>query len=221
MNAVRTQVAILGAGPAGLLLSQILHLQGIESIVLETRSREAIEATIRAGVLEQGTVNLMNELGVGTRMMKEGFRHQGTILRFDGRDHRIDFQELTGGKSVMVYAQHEVIKDLVAARLAAGGDIRFDVKDVSVYDLDSLMPKVRFRSKQASEVEPWLRRPDFAVPRRLARGLRSDADPGALRSALHWHHGRPRGDRVQRRHADLREAHGGLRAAPGLESGSG
>src|SRR5688500_188800 len=110
---IRTQVAIIGAGPAGLLLSQILHLQGIESIVLEIRSRENIEATIRAGVLEQGTIDLMNEIGAGERMMREGFRHEGTILRFDGRDHRIDFPELTGGKSVMVYAQHEVIKDLV------------------------------------------------------------------------------------------------------------
>jgi 2-polyprenyl-6-methoxyphenol hydroxylase-like FAD-dependent oxidoreductase len=119
---IRTQVAIIGAGPAGLLLSQILHLQGIESIVLEIRSRENIEATIRAGVLEQGTIDLMNEIGAGERMMQEGFRHDGTILRFDGRDHRIDFPELTGGKSVMVYAQHEVIKDLVKVRLEAGGD---------------------------------------------------------------------------------------------------
>jgi len=143
---MRTQVAIIGAGPAGLLLSHILHLQGIESIVLETRSREAIEATIRAGVLEQGTVDLMKQIGVGERMEREGFRHEGTILRFDGRDRRIDFPELTGGKSVMVYAQHEVIKDLVAARLATGGDIRFEVKDVSVHDLDSSTPSVRFRS---------------------------------------------------------------------------
>src|SRR5664279_6059868 len=147
MNIVKTQVAIIGAGPAGLLLSQILHLKGIASVIIEARSRETIEATIRAGVLEQGTVDLMNELGVGERMTREGFLHKGTIRRFDGRDHRIDFPELTGGKSVMVYAQHEVIKDLVAARLAADGDIRFEVKDVSVYDLDSTKPKVRFRSK--------------------------------------------------------------------------
>lgn len=147
MNIVRTQVAIVGAGPAGLLLSQILHLEGIESIVLETRSREAIEATIRAGVLEQGTVDLMNQLGVGERMQREGSVHTGTILRFDGRDHRIDFPELTGGKAVMVYAQHEVIKDLVAVRLAAGADIRFEVKDVSVDDTDTVSPTVRFRSK--------------------------------------------------------------------------
>jgi len=142
---MRTQVAIIGAGPAGLLLSHILHLQGIESIVLETRSREAIEATIRAGVLEQGTVDLMNQLGVGARMKREGFRHEGTILRFDGRDRRIDFPELTGGKSVMVYAQHEVIKDLVEARLATGGDIRFEVSNVSLHDIESTSPSVHFR----------------------------------------------------------------------------
>jgi p-hydroxybenzoate 3-monooxygenase len=155
---IRTQVAIIGAGPAGLLLSQMLHLQGIESIVLEIRSRENIEATIRAGVLEQGTIDLMNEIGAGERMMREGFRHEGTILRFDGRDHRIDFPELTGGKSVMVYAQHEVIKDLVKVRLDAGGDLRFEVKDVSVYDLDTTEPKVRFRSHDG---QLWEIRCDF------------------------------------------------------------
>jgi p-hydroxybenzoate 3-monooxygenase len=143
---MRTQVAIIGAGPAGLLLSHILHLQGVESVVLEIRSREAIEATIRAGVLEQGTIDLMKQIGVGERMEREGFRHEGTILRFDGKDRRIDFPELTGGKAVMVYAQHEVIKDLVEARVASGGDIRFGVTDVSVDDIDSNSPKVRFRN---------------------------------------------------------------------------
>src|SRR3984957_9442454 len=91
---MRTQVGIIGAGPAGLLLSHILHLQGIESVVFERHSRDDIEAIIRAGVLEQGTVDLMNEIGVGERMMKEGFRHEGIILRFDGRDERIDFPSL-------------------------------------------------------------------------------------------------------------------------------
>lgn len=147
---MRTQVAIIGAGPAGLLLSHILHLQGIESIVLETRSRAAIEATIRAGVLEQGTVDLMKQIGVGARMEREGFRHEGTILRFDGKDRRIDFPDLTGGKAVMVYAQHEVIKDLVEARLATGGDIRFEVSDVSLHDIDSRKPSVRFRGAGGS-----------------------------------------------------------------------
>src|SRR3954462_241201 len=118
---MRTQGGILGAGPAGLLLSHLLHIEGIDSVVLETRSREEIEATIRAGVLEQGTVDLLKATAVGERMEREGFVHNGIYLRFGGRSHRIDFPALTGGRSIMVYAQHEVIKDLVAARVAAGG----------------------------------------------------------------------------------------------------
>src|SRR5450755_4318377 len=139
MKTHQTQIAIVGAGPAGLLLSHILHASGVDSMVIETRSREAIEATIRAGVLEQGTVDLLNQLGVGARMQREGFVHEGTVLRFDGRDHRIDFRELTG-KSVMVYAQHEVIKDLVAARLESGGEIRFSVRDVTLHGLEGKRP---------------------------------------------------------------------------------
>jgi len=140
----RTQVGIVGAGPAGLLLSHLLHLDGIDAVVIESRSRAEIEATIRAGVLEQGTVDLLARSGVGERMRREGFVHQGVHLRFGGRSHRIDFPSLTGGRSIMVYAQHEVIKDLVAARLAAGGTILFEVKDAALYDLDSAEPKVRF-----------------------------------------------------------------------------
>jgi p-hydroxybenzoate 3-monooxygenase len=142
---MRTQVGIVGAGPAGLLLSHLLHLQGIDSIVLEARSREAIEATIRAGVLEQGTVDLLTDVGVGDRMKREGFVHHGIELRFDGRRRRIDLTDLTGGKAITVYAQHEVIKDLVKARLDAGGKILFEASDVSVYDLKSTAPKIRFR----------------------------------------------------------------------------
>jgi p-hydroxybenzoate 3-monooxygenase len=142
---MHTQVGIVGAGPAGLLLSHLLHRQGIESMVLESRSRQDIEETIRAGVLEQGTVDLLTETGVGERMKREGFLHHGIYLRFDGRTERIDFPSLTGGKSVMVYAQHEVIKDLVQVRFEAGGQILFGVKDVSVYDLDTKAPKIRFR----------------------------------------------------------------------------
>ncbi|HWD22359.1 MAG TPA: 4-hydroxybenzoate 3-monooxygenase [Burkholderiales bacterium] len=139
-----TQVAIVGAGPAGLLLSHLLYLDGIESVVIESRSRQEIEATIRAGVLEHGTAELLKKTGVGERMQREGFVHEGIYLRFGGRSHRIDFTELTGGRSIMVYAQHEVIKDLVAARLAAGGMLIFEAKDASVYDLDTPAPKVRF-----------------------------------------------------------------------------
>jgi p-hydroxybenzoate 3-monooxygenase len=144
---MRTQVGIVGAGPAGLLLSHMLHLVGIESVVLERHTRDDIEAIIKAGVLEQGTVDLMNQIGAGERMMKEGFHHEGIILRFDGRDERIDFPSLTDGKAVMIYAQHDVNKDLIKVRLATGGDIRFEAKDVSVYDLDTSAPKIRFRSK--------------------------------------------------------------------------
>ena len=141
---MRTQIGIVGAGPAGLLLSHLLHLDDIESVVIESRSRQEIEATIRAGVLEQGTVDLLNRTGVGERMQREGFVHHGVYLRFGGKSHRIDFPSLTGGRSIMVYAQHEVIKDLVAARLSAAGKILFQVKDAAVYDLDTREPKVRF-----------------------------------------------------------------------------
>jgi p-hydroxybenzoate 3-monooxygenase len=146
---MRTRVGIVGAGPAGLLLSHLLHLDGIDSVVIESRSRAEIEATIRAGVLEQGTVDLLSQSGVGGRMKREGFVHEGIYLRFGGRSHRIDFPSLTGGRSIMVYAQHEVIKDLVAARLAAGGRILFEVKDASVYDLDSAEPKIRFHHESS------------------------------------------------------------------------
>ena len=141
---MKTQVAIVGAGPAGLLLSHLLHLEGVASVVIESRSREEIEATLRAGVLEQGTVDLLAQSGVGERMKREGMVHEGLYLRFAGRSHRIALTELTG-RAITVYAQHEVIKDLVAARLAAGGQILFGVKDAALYDLDTGIPKVRFR----------------------------------------------------------------------------
>ena len=146
---MRTQVGIVGAGPAGLVLSHLLHLQGIESVVLETRSRQYCEERVRAGVLEQGTVDLLNEIGAGERMMREGMVHYGVNLRFSGRTHHIDFRELTSGRGIMIYAQHEVIKDLVKARLASGGQIFFDVEDVSIRDFSdtksSAKPTILFR----------------------------------------------------------------------------
>ena len=148
---MRTPVGIVGAGPAGLLLSHLLHLEGIDSVVIESRSRQEIEATIRAGVLEQGTVDLLKQSGVGSRMQREGFVHHGIYLRFARASHRIDFPSLTGGRAITVYAQHEVIKDLVAARLEAQGKLLFEVKDAAVYDLDTQAPKVRFR--QGSKIE--------------------------------------------------------------------
>jgi p-hydroxybenzoate 3-monooxygenase len=147
---LRTQVGIVGAGPAGLLLSHLLHLEGIESVVLENRSREAVEQTIRAGVLEQGTVDLLDSTGVGERMHREGAVHHGIELRFDGRGHRIDFPSLTGGRAIMLYPQHEVLKDLIKARLEAGGDLRFEVAEVAVEDFDGDRPRIRFREGGAA-----------------------------------------------------------------------
>ncbi len=141
----RTQVGIVGAGPAGLVLSHLLHLQGIDSVVVENRSRSYVEERVRAGVLEQGTVDLLTEIGVGERMKSEGLVHYGIELRFEGRGHRIDFQELTGGKGITIYAQHEVLKDLNNARIAAGGQVFFEVEDVAVHDFDGAKPKIRYR----------------------------------------------------------------------------
>jgi p-hydroxybenzoate 3-monooxygenase len=134
---VRTQVGIVGAGPAGLLLSHLLHRAGIDTVVLESRSRESVEATLRAGVLEHGTVELLKATGVGARMQREGAVHEGIELRFAGRGHRIDFVDLTGGKTIMLYAQHEVLKDLIAARLDAGGALMFEASNVALHGLEA------------------------------------------------------------------------------------
>src|SRR5215204_5995329 len=142
---MRTQVGIVGAGPAGLLLSHLLHLENIESVIFEDRSRTYVEERVRAGVLEQGTADLLVETGVGERMQREGLVHHGIELRLNGRGHRIDFADLARGQGVTVYGQHEVVKDLIAARIAAGGDIRFDVKDVSVHEVDGPQPRIRYR----------------------------------------------------------------------------
>ncbi|HEV2581647.1 MAG TPA: 4-hydroxybenzoate 3-monooxygenase [Ktedonobacteraceae bacterium] len=141
---IRTPVGIIGAGPAGLFLSLLLSLEGIDSIVLESRSREDIESTIRAGVLEQGTVDLMVEMGIGERMKREGFVHHGIELRFDGEGHRIPLSELANGRAITLYPQHEVIKDCVAARLDQGGRILFGVKDVQLSDVAGDQPVIRF-----------------------------------------------------------------------------
>lgn len=142
---LRTQVGIVGGGPAGLLLSHLLHLRGIESVVLEERSREKLETEIRAGVLEHGTVNLLQETGVGDRMRKQGAIHHGINLQFGGRRERIDLHELTGGKAITLYGQHEVVKDLIAKRLEDGGRIIFEAEGAALEDLDSELPKIRYR----------------------------------------------------------------------------
>jgi p-hydroxybenzoate 3-monooxygenase len=140
-----TQVGIVGAGPAGLLLAHLLQRQGIESVVLEARSRDYVEARVRAGVLEQGTVALLDEAGVSDRLHREGLVHQGLELRFDGEGHRIDLAELTRGRAITVYGQQEVVKDLIAARLRVGGELRFEAGDVTLHGLDSERPVIRFR----------------------------------------------------------------------------
>jgi p-hydroxybenzoate 3-monooxygenase len=148
---MRTQVGIVGAGPAGLMLSHLLHLQGIESVVIDKRSREDIEQTIKAGVLEHGTVRLLTETGLAERLRREGAEHHGIYLRFRGRSHRINLSELTQGRTVTVYAQHEVLKDLIAKRLEDDGQIRFGVDDVEVDDLTSETPRIRFTSDGGSQ----------------------------------------------------------------------
>jgi p-hydroxybenzoate 3-monooxygenase len=143
---MRTQVGIIGAGPAGLMLSHLLHLKGIDSVVIETHSRDYIESRVRAGVLEQGTVDMLIQSGVGARLQREGLVHHGVELRFNGAGHRIDFADLTG-KSIFIYAQQEVIKDLVSARLRAGGKIVFESEALSL-DIKS-NPTIRYRQAGA------------------------------------------------------------------------
>jgi p-hydroxybenzoate 3-monooxygenase len=142
---MRTQVGIVGAGPAGLFLAYLLHLRGIDSVVLEARSRKHVEERVRAGVLEHQTANLFKEAGIGARMEREGLVHRGINLRFKARTHRIDLYELSGGKSVTVYGQHEVVKDLIAAREAARAPLHFEVEGVRLRGLDGEQPTIVYR----------------------------------------------------------------------------
>src|SRR5215216_6196862 len=139
-----TQVGIVGGGPAGLVLSHLLHLQGIESVIVEARSRERLETEVRAGVLEQGTVDLLTEIGAGDRMAREGAVHEGIELRFNRQGHRIPLSDLAGGR-IMLYGQHEVVKDLISARLDADAQILFEAEAVSLHDLESQKPTIRYR----------------------------------------------------------------------------
>ncbi|GHF04067.1 4-hydroxybenzoate 3-monooxygenase [Amycolatopsis deserti] len=140
----RTQVGIIGAGPAGLLLSYLLHAEGVDAVVLETRSRAYVEKRVRAGVCEHPTVELLREIGVGARLDAQGLPHHGFSLRFDGQDHRIALTELTG-KSITVYGQQEIVKDLIAAHEAKGYPIHFEVTDVELHDVDTENPRVTYR----------------------------------------------------------------------------
>ena len=148
MSTLRTQVGIIGAGPAGLTLAHLLHLQGIESIVLERQSREHIETRIRAGVLEQGTVDILMGSGVGERLQREGLQHGGIELRFGGQGHRIDFQDLVG-RSITVYAQQEVIKDLVAARLSYKAPICFEAEAMHIEEIEA-KPRIIYQHEGAN-----------------------------------------------------------------------
>src|SRR5919198_3999303 len=148
---MRTQVGIVGAGPAGLTLAHLLHLEGIESVILEQRGRTYVEQGVRAGVLEQGTVDLLVDAGVGDRLRREGIVHGGIELRFGGEGHRIPMSDLTGGRAITIYGQQEVVKDLIAARLAYDGPVLFEAADVTVHDFESDRPRITF----VHDGRPW------------------------------------------------------------------
>jgi p-hydroxybenzoate 3-monooxygenase len=147
---MRTQVGIVGAGPAGLLLAHLLHRAGIDAVVLEARARDYVENRIRAGVLEHTTEDLLVGSGVGARLQRESLPHHGIHLRFAGRDHRIDFAALTG-RHVSVYSQHKVVQDLIAARLAAGLPLLFEASDVALHDIATERPRITFRHDGAAQ----------------------------------------------------------------------
>ena len=148
---ITTQVAIMGAGPAGLMLSHLLAKQGIESTVIEIRSHQEISETVRAGILEHGSVNLLVDSGVSDRVLRDGDRHDGIELRFNGESHRIDFQDLVG-ESVWLYPQTDVFLDLAARREADGGDVRYSVTDTTIHDLEGT-PKVWFTDADGVDCE--------------------------------------------------------------------
>jgi p-hydroxybenzoate 3-monooxygenase len=145
VRSLRTQVGIVGAGPAGLLLAQLLHRNGIDSVVVENRTREYVIDRVRAGVLEQGTVDLLMALGVGDGLCRAGLRHEGLYVSFNGCRHRIDLAELTGGRAITVYGQNEVVRDLIDARVDTGRPLFFEAEDVAVEAVHSADPVLRFR----------------------------------------------------------------------------
>jgi p-hydroxybenzoate 3-monooxygenase len=147
---MRRQVGIVGAGPAGLMLSHLLHRAGIQSIVLESRSRDYVEHRVRAGVLEQWAADLLVETGLGERLQREAMRHDGIILCFDGALHHLDFRNLVG-KGIAIYGQQEIVKDLIARRIADGGEILFEVADVRLHDFESSAPKITFHHHGADQ----------------------------------------------------------------------
>lgn len=144
MAVMRTQVAIVGGGASGLMLGHLLHLAGIDSIIIEASTKEHVIERVRAGVLEQGTVDLLCASGVGERLMREGMRHEGIFIAFDGARHRIDMARLTGGRGITIYGQNEVVKDLLAARTASGRPLLFEAADVTISGVDTHAPVIHF-----------------------------------------------------------------------------
>ena len=226
---MRTQVAIIGAGPAGLMLARLLQIEGIEAVVLEARSREHVEQRIRAGVLEQGTVDLLAASGVGERMQREGLVHHGIELQFEGERHRIPLSDLAGGRSIVVYGQTEVVKDLIAARLASGAPLLFEVEDVSVHDLESEHPQGALpargpRRGPRVRRHRGLRRLSRGVPREHSRSgaahlrarvpVRLAGDPGRRRAVVRRAHLRPPRARLRAAQPALARAEQALRAVP-------
>jgi p-hydroxybenzoate 3-monooxygenase len=174
---LRTQVGIVGAGPAGLVLAHLLHLEGISSVVLEARSREYVESRVRAGVLEQGTVDCLMAMGVGTRLRWQGMVHEGIELQFGGERHRIDFAELTGGRCITVYGQQEVVKDLIAARLDTGLPLLFEAEAVAI---DPERASITYRQENAEhELEC-----DFVAGCDGFHGVSRDAIPAGVLKAF-------------------------------------
>jgi len=183
---VRTQVGIVGAGPAGLLLSHLLALRGIDSVVVETRSRAYCEARQRAGVLECGSVQVLREAGLAARLDRQGLEHGGIYLQFGGKRRHIDFRDLTGGGTVTVYAQTEVVKDLIAARVAAGGAIEFEIGDTEVSAITSDRPVLRYTSPDGTRHEVEC---DAIVGCDGFHGICRDAIPAGARTV--WEAGYP------------------------------
>lgn len=180
----RTAVGIVGAGPAGLLLSHLLHLEGVDSVVVEARSREYVEHRVRAGVLEHGVTKLLEESGVGARMRAEGLVHHGIELRFDHTPHRVPLSELAGGRTITVYGQQEVVKDLIEARLAAGGTVLFDAECTGI---DSSSPTGATISYRVDGREESLECDVVAGCDGFHGVARASAPAGALRALEHTH----------------------------------
>jgi p-hydroxybenzoate 3-monooxygenase len=168
---VRTSVAIIGAGPSGLLLSHLLHRAGIDSVVLEIRSREHVQNRVRAGVLEHGTVEILTDAGLAHRLRREGIVHHGIELQFGAQRHRIPLTELTG-RSIWIYGQQKVVEDLIDARLTVGGNVLFEVDDVAVHGLDTDTPCVTYRADgQRRQLQA-----DFIACGRPHGGVRNSQD---------------------------------------------